>query len=223
MDTATPTRSAIKRNAIFFTLVIALIAAAIVRSSITTSLDSFTFDEAYHVGAGASYIQTGDFRLNPEQPPLTKLWVGAYVSLLGYEMSPFRSYADKNDERRAVEEDAYFKNDPDVLQQRTRAAMFALNALLIFIFALAVRRVFGDVMSIGATALHAGDDDRSPGRTFIGSRGAVRRECFSRVEMGGPRCNLGDTWRRSLRKTFGRHYRCGRRVDWPGDGRCVCS
>jgi hypothetical protein len=157
MDTATPTRTPIKRNAIYLTLVIALIAAAIVRSSITTSLDSFTFDEAYHVGAGASYIQTGDFRLNPEQPPLTKLWVGVYVSLLGFEMSPFRSYADKNDERKAVEEDAYFKNDPDVLQQRTRTAMFALNALLIFIFALAVRRVFGDVMSIGATAFLAID------------------------------------------------------------------
>ncbi|HEX6124243.1 MAG TPA: hypothetical protein VFZ23_02610, partial [Pyrinomonadaceae bacterium] len=132
-------------------------AGAIIRSAITTSLDSFTFDEAYHVGAGASYIQTGDLRLNPEQPPLTKLWVGSYVTMLGYAMSPFRSYADKNDERKAVEEDAYFKNDPEVLQQRTRTAMFGLNALLIFIFALAVRRVFGDVMSIGATTFLAID------------------------------------------------------------------
>ena len=88
---------------VFFTIIVCLIAAAIIRSSITTSLDSFTFDEAYHVGAGVSYVETGDFRLNPEQPPLTKLWVGAYVRLLGYEMSPFRAYSDKGDERDAVE------------------------------------------------------------------------------------------------------------------------
>ena len=146
-----------RRHLAFFAIIGCLIATAIIRSSITTSLDSFTFDEAYHVGAGASYIQTGDFRLNPEQPPLTKLWVGAYVTLLGYEMSPFRTYVDKGDERDAVEQDAYFKNDPFVLQQRTRTAMFVLNALLIFIFALAVRRVFGDVMSIGATTFVAID------------------------------------------------------------------
>jgi hypothetical protein len=145
-----PTQKTLKRHAIFFTIAIALIAAAIVRSSITTSLDSFTFDEAYHVGAGAAYVQTGDFRLNPEQPPLTKLWVGAYVTYLGYETSPFRSYADKGDERDAIEQDAYFKNDANILQSRTRTAMFALNGLLLFILALAVRRVFGDVMSLAA-------------------------------------------------------------------------
>jgi len=54
-----------------------LIALAIVRTAVTTSLDSFTYDEGYHIGAGAVHIRTGDFRLNPEQPPLTKLWVGA--------------------------------------------------------------------------------------------------------------------------------------------------
>lgn len=145
------------RTPVVLLIFIVIIAAAIIRSSIATSLESFTFDEAYHVGAGASYIKTGDFRLNPEQPPLTKLWVGAYVATLGYEMSPFRSYADKGDERDAVEEDAYFKNDPDLLQTRTRTAMFALNGLLLLIFALAVRRLFGDVMSIASLAVLAVD------------------------------------------------------------------
>jgi hypothetical protein len=70
-DSAQPAPYSVKRHAIFFAIIIALIAAAIIRSSIATSLDSFTFDEAYHVGAGAAYVQTGDFRLNPEQPPLT--------------------------------------------------------------------------------------------------------------------------------------------------------
>ena len=156
-DSDRPKRSVVKRHAIFFAITIALIAAAIARSSITTSLDSFTFDEAYHVGAGAAYVQTGDFRLNPEQPPLTKLWTGACATLLGYQMSPYRAFADKSDERDFVENDAYFNNDPFVLQQRARAAMFALNGLLLFCFALAARRVFGDVVATAVTLFLAID------------------------------------------------------------------
>jgi hypothetical protein len=151
MNDGSRTTSEFRRHTIFFGLLVALIAAAIVRSCITTSLDSFTFDEAYHVGAGASYIKTGDFRLNPEHPPLAKLWVGAYVAAMGYEMSEFRSYTDKGDEREAVEQDAYFKNEPDLLQERTRTAMFALNGLLLLLFALAVRHLFSDAMALGAT------------------------------------------------------------------------
>ena len=147
----------LRRLAIFFAVVLALIAAAIVRSNITTGLDSFTFDEGYHIGAGAAYIQTGDFRLNPEQPPLTKLWVGSYVTMLGYQVSPYRAFADKGDERDFVEEDAYKNNDPFVLQARARTAMFALNGLLLFCFAMAARRVFGDAAAIGATLFLAID------------------------------------------------------------------
>ena len=149
-------RVAVKR-VVFFGAVFVLIAGAILRSSITTSLDSFTFDEAYHVGAGAAYIQTGDFRLNPEQPPLTKLWTGAYVTLLGYNLSPYRAFSDKSDERDFVENDAYFNNDPFVLQSRARAAMFALNGLLLFCFALAVRHVFSDIVAIAVTLFLAID------------------------------------------------------------------
>ncbi len=138
------------RKILFFAAILCLIIAAIIRSSITTSLDSFTFDEAYHIGAGAAHIQTGDFRLNPEQPPLTKLWVGSYVTLLGYNLSALRPFADKSDEREFVEIDAYQNNDPFVLQTRARTAMFGLNGVLLFLFAIAVRRVFGDVVAIGA-------------------------------------------------------------------------
>ncbi len=36
-------------------------------------LESQTFDEAMHLAAGYSYWKTGDFRMNPEHPPLFKL------------------------------------------------------------------------------------------------------------------------------------------------------
>ena len=156
-DSDKPERSSVMRHAIFFAVVIALIAAAIIRSSITTSLDSFTYDEAYHVGAGVAYVRTGDFRLNPEQPPLTKLCVGAYVSLFGYQLSPYRTFSDKEDERDFVEQDAYFHNDSFALQARARVAMFALNGILMLLFALAAWRIFGEIVAVGLTLFLAID------------------------------------------------------------------
>jgi hypothetical protein len=157
-ESASPQRVAAPAwNVIFFAAIIAVIAAAIFRSAIATSLDSFTIDEAYHIGAGAAYVQTGDFRLNPEHPPLVKLWVGAFVSGWGYSLSPYRELADKGDERQFVEKDVYLSNDPDVIQSRSRAAMFALNGMLLFLFATAVRHVFGEIVAMAAVAYLAID------------------------------------------------------------------
>lgn len=36
--------------------------------------DSVTYDETSHLTAGMSVLQTGDFRLAPDHPPLAKLW-----------------------------------------------------------------------------------------------------------------------------------------------------
>jgi tetratricopeptide (TPR) repeat protein len=152
IDGKTAKFSLSKRHLIFFLVLLGLIGFAVVRSSVATRLDSFTIDEAYHIGAGAAYVQTGDFRLNPEHPPLVKLWVGAFVSSFGYQLSPYRTLQDKADERKFVEEDVYLNNDPDVIQSRSRMAMFALNGLLLFLFAVAARRVFGGVIALAATA-----------------------------------------------------------------------
>jgi len=50
--------------------------------------DCLTFDEVAHLPAGMSYLETRDFRLNLEQPPLVKLlaalpmsWIGAQLPL----------------------------------------------------------------------------------------------------------------------------------------------
>jgi tetratricopeptide (TPR) repeat protein len=155
--TSVRTENPVTRHLTFFAIVIVIISAAIVRSNITTQLDSFTIDEAYHIGAGAAYVETADFRLNPEHPPLVKLWVGAFVSGLGYEVSQYRRLADKADERMFVENDVYLNNDPDVIQGRARIAMFALNALLLLLLAVAIRRVFGHIIALGAIAFLAID------------------------------------------------------------------
>ena len=89
-----------------------------------------------------------DFRINPEHPPLVKLWVGAIISAAGFHLSPFREMHDKGDERDFAEEDIYRRNDPDLVQRQARRAMWALNALLLVGFTLALRRVFGPVAAL---------------------------------------------------------------------------
>jgi 4-amino-4-deoxy-L-arabinose transferase-like glycosyltransferase len=51
-----------------------LLAVAGTLSYAAALTESFTSDEPSHLTAGASYLTTGDFRLNPEHPVLAKMW-----------------------------------------------------------------------------------------------------------------------------------------------------
>lgn len=127
----------------FWPVLVLLLFAGVARSWITTSLDGFTIDEAWHAAAGASYARSGDFRLNPEHPPLVKRWVGLALSPERFAMPEFRPMQDKEAERAFINEAVYVMNDPDVVQTRVRVAMIALNVLLLTGVALSVRRVLG--------------------------------------------------------------------------------
>lgn len=135
---------------LFLSLLLLIVGGAIFRSALATRLDDFTFDEAYHITAGVSYVQRADLRLNPEQPPLVKLWVGSLMSATGFHLSALRTFHDKDDERRFAEEDVFLHNNPDSVQRRSRIAMWALNALLLIALALALRSVFGAGVALGA-------------------------------------------------------------------------
>jgi hypothetical protein len=82
---------------VFVLVLLLLVGGAIVRSAIATRLDGFTMDEAYHIAAGVSYVRYADFRINPEHPPLVKLWVGSFMSATGFHLSSIRPFADKAD------------------------------------------------------------------------------------------------------------------------------
>jgi tetratricopeptide (TPR) repeat protein len=137
-------------------LLVGLILCGIIRSAIATRLDSFDIDEAYHITAGVTYVRLGDYRLNPEHPPLIKLWVGAFLTPGVFKTPQLRPLAEKWDERHFTETVVFTENDPDVAQRRARVAMFMLNGILLLGFALAVWRAFGDkigpVMAVGALA-----------------------------------------------------------------------
>ena len=134
----------------FVWLALILLSLGILRSAIATRLDGFTIDEAYHIAAGVSYVKYHDFRINPEHPPLVKLWVGSVIAATGFHMEPPRLFSDKPDERRFTQELVYQKNDPDSVQRRARAAMFAFNGLLLLALAFALERLFDARVALGA-------------------------------------------------------------------------
>jgi hypothetical protein len=134
----------------FVWLVLLLVGLGIVRSAIGTRLDGFTIDEAYHIAAGVSYVKYGDFRINPEHPPLVKLWVGSVIAATGFHLDALRRFSDKPDERIFAERNVFRKNDPDSVQRRARAAMFAFNGLLLISLAFALERVFDARVALGA-------------------------------------------------------------------------
>jgi len=134
-----------------FILVLAIIiGAAIIRSAVATRLDSFTIDEAYHIAAGVSYVKMRDFRVNPEHPPLVKLWVGTVLSLTGFRLGPLRVMHDKPDERAFTANAVFQQNDPDAVQRRSRIAMWTLNGLLLMWLAISLRRCFGESVALAA-------------------------------------------------------------------------
>jgi hypothetical protein len=111
-----------KRKVAFAALLIALLLCGVFRSAIATRLDSFDLDEAYHITAGVTYARLGDYRLNPEHPPLVKLWVGMFLRPNIFKTPQFRPLADKWEERHFTEDVVFTQNDPDVTQRRVRLA-----------------------------------------------------------------------------------------------------
>jgi len=113
------------RLGVFVWLVLLLSGLGILRSAMATRLDSFTLGEAYHIASGVSYVRYGDFRLNPEHPPLVKLWVGSVIAATGFQSESLRTFSVKPHERWFTQELVYQKNDPDKesasVQRRARA------------------------------------------------------------------------------------------------------
>lgn len=150
----TGARGTIQRNTAIVAILVGLILCGILRSAIATRLDSFDIDEAYHITAGVTYARLGDYRLNPEHPPLIKLWVGEFLTPAIFKTPHLRPLAEKWDERHFTETVVFTENDPDVVQRRARLASFVLNGFLLLGFALAVWHAFGSkigpAMAVGA-------------------------------------------------------------------------
>ncbi|MEY4583503.1 MAG: hypothetical protein RL701_8206, partial [Pseudomonadota bacterium] len=127
----------------FWAVLLLLLAAGVARSWLATSHDGLQVDEAWHAVAGTYYVRTGDYRLNPEHPPLVKLWVGSFMAATGFKLAPFRDLESKEDERQFVDDIFLLSNDPVAAQRCMRFAMTSLHVLLLTALAYLLRRVFG--------------------------------------------------------------------------------
>ena len=132
----------------------ALVALAVLRSHLGTRLDTFTVDEPWHIVAGTSYVRSSDFRLNPEHPPLAKLWVGAAMQR-DFKLRPTPVLKEKLQERDLVEETMFFDNDPARAQHDARIAMWSLHGMLLFVLGLLLWRAFGLAWAAGSLAFLA--------------------------------------------------------------------
>lgn len=126
-----------------------LVLLAVARSHWGTRLDGFTVDEPWHVVAGVSYVRTGDYRLNPEHPPLVKLVVGAAQDE-AFVLPPFAPLVEKSQEREWVEDVMFLKNDAAAAQQATRVSLWLFHGALLLALGLLLWRALGLAWAAGA-------------------------------------------------------------------------
>ena len=137
-------------------LIVLLVALAVLRSQAGTRLDGWTVDEPWHVVAGESYQRTGDFRLNPEHPPLVKLAVAVAVPD-DFALRPPAVLTEKSQERELVEETMFFDNRErgDATQAAARRGMWAVHALLLLALGAGLWRASGLPWAAGTLAFLA--------------------------------------------------------------------
>lgn len=127
--------------------------------------DSQTTDEAVHLSAGYTYLTRGDWRFNPEHPPLVKILAALPLLAIkphvttemedAWAKSSDLSY-DSWKENRAFGEAMLYKagNNPDQLLFWGRMPMVALTLLLgVVIFWIAFKH-WGATAALTATALY---------------------------------------------------------------------
>jgi hypothetical protein len=150
----------------------ALVALFVVCGFVSLSLESATFDETAHVGAGVSYLETGDFRLNPEHPPLVKLIAAAPITLLGRGGGDYGSplwtgtpLSDRDPRRSHAYQwglgfeflngphESAARRDPAARLTPARCAILALGVLLALVVYAWARELYGPPAALFALAL----------------------------------------------------------------------
>ena len=133
---------------------IKFIVGIIIVSAVTLAIasvwnDSPIVDEIPHIGAGYSYVQKGDFRLNPEHPPLAKYLAGFALSFLHLNKSVFETQfwtSDINGQWKFGRNLIFNSgNDAQLVSHVAKIPMlifFVLSALLIYAW---TKKIYGGV------------------------------------------------------------------------------
>lgn len=120
--------------------------------------ESQTFDEAMHLAAGYSYWKLGDFRMNPEHPPLGKLLNSLPLLWMDLRLpNEYPSWSDRNQLRFGVEFLYNNKAPADVMLFRARLVTIIATLALGAVLAWWTRLRFGAGTALVALAFYVFD------------------------------------------------------------------
>lgn len=133
-----------------------LLVVLLLELGLSVRRETQTWDEAAHIYAGYMYWTRGDFSMNPEHPPLIKLW--ATLPLLGHSLRvpEMRGRYFKEIEFLSGH-DFLYANDADWILFRTRMAVALLTLALGLLIFLAGREMFGGGAAMLALVLFVFD------------------------------------------------------------------
>jgi 4-amino-4-deoxy-L-arabinose transferase-like glycosyltransferase len=118
--------------------------------------ESQTHDEAVHLTSGYSYWKTGDFRLSPEHPPLSKLLASLPLLLLNPDFAPLPEQWQRADPW-PISRDFLYSNriNADRILLAGRAMVMLMYLALAAALAWWVARMAGHAASLAALILFA--------------------------------------------------------------------
>jgi len=106
--------------------------------------DSFTFDETGHLTAGFSHLYLGDFRLQPEHPPLAKMWAALPLLWMDHNWPPSDTPGWREASSWQVARTWLFERaDGERLLLPARGMMVVLLLATILLIYATARRLFG--------------------------------------------------------------------------------
>lgn len=151
-------------NRITKVLLVLILAAQLGLQLFLAGTDSQTTDEAVHVSAGYTYWTKGDFRFNPEHPPLVKLLSALPLVFMNLEVPDDAKYWDKAAEfyydswleNRQYGEEFFYSlgNDADQMLFVSRFGPILLTLILgISIFCIA-NKYWGEKAALAALTLY---------------------------------------------------------------------
>lgn len=135
---------------------------------IMAKTDSQTTDEAVHVIAGYTYLTKGDFRFNPEHPPLVKIMSALPLLIINPQLphnfdetwnNSEDFFYDSWRENRSLGEEFFYSsgNDADQMIFWSRISTVLLTLLLGLAIFLITLKHFGPIPSLVATGFYALD------------------------------------------------------------------
>ncbi|MGH7927265.1 MAG: ArnT family glycosyltransferase, partial [Candidatus Binatia bacterium] len=133
--------------------------AFVVLSLSSVQQKSPTYDETVHLFAGYSYLKWGDYRVNPEHPPLVKMLAAAPLLALDLDTSgitPRERYhvqRDKNYGWVLAHRFVFADNDAETLFLYARVVMVLLAMALALCVAQWARKLYGAEAAIVALLL----------------------------------------------------------------------